>query len=179
MRLLRTIDRAAEKMTAFSDLERLKSAREVVELGGTDTEASLAQNYISDREATITARKDGLWPRRGSLNHWSGMDLRSRVRSLSAPFDQMYTAHYRRLSWYVHPGLAGVVNFEAAAFGAVAGTALQVAAECYEDILRAVIAEIQLSKVVEDIYRRLEFARVLAFVDSPDEAEALRRAMLR
>lgn len=178
MRLLGVVDRGADKMMAFSDLERLKSARELVELGDADAETSLAAAFIRDRETTITARKGGLWPNGGRLNHWSGMDLPTRVKSLRAPFDEMHKAHYRRLSWYVHPGLAGVVNFEAAAFEAVAGMALQVAAECYEDILRALISEIQLSKVVEDIYKRLEFARVLAFADNAEQAEALRREML-
>ncbi len=179
MRLLAVIDRGAEKMMAFSDLERLKSAREVVSLGETDREASLAARYLHDREASITERRRELWPNIDRLNHWSGMDLPTRVKALREPFSEMHTAHYRRLSWYVHSGLAGVLSFERDAFEAVAGIALQVAAECYEDILRAVIVEIQLSKVVEDIHKRLDFARVLAFADSPDEAEGLRREMIR
>ena len=178
MRLVGVVDRAAEKMFAFSDWERLKSAREVVSLRGTDNETTLAEQFIHDREAAITQRKNELWPQVDRLTHWSGMDLPTRVRQLSAPFGELYKEHYRRHSWYVHAGLAGVLNFEAEAFAAVAGMALQVAAECYVDVLKAVIAEIQLSKVVEDIYKRLDFAQKLAFTDSHEEAQALRRTML-
>ena len=178
MRLLETVDRGSEKMMAFSDWERLKSAREVVALGGTDPETSLAETYIQNRETSVTDRRNELWPNVGRLNHWSGMDLATRVKNLREPFDEMYKEHYRRHSWYVHPGLAGVLDLEPAAFEAVAGMALQVAAQCYEDILKAVIAEIQLSKVVEDIYKRLDLARVLAFANSAAVAEGLRREVL-
>lgn len=178
MRLLETVDRACEKMFAFSDVERLKSAREVVSIRGSDSETSLAEQYIQEHEARIEEWRNALWPGHGRLPHWSGMDLPTRVKSLSAPFDDLYKEHYRRHSWYVHAGLAGVLNFEAAAFESVAGMALKVAADCYVDILKAVIAEVQLSKVVEDIYKRLEFARMLAFTDSAAAAERLRNAML-
>lgn len=178
MRLLAAVDESVEKMFAFSDLERLKSAREVVALRDADTETTLAEQYIHDHEAMIAQKKKELWPGVERLSHWSGMGLPERVRELKSPFSELYKANYRRLSWYVHPGLAGVLNFEPAAFEAVAGMALQVAAECYVDILKAVIAETQLSKIIEDIYKRLEFARMLAFAGSAEVAEGLRREVL-
>lgn len=179
MRLLGSVDRATEKMFAFSDLERLKSAREVVSLRGNDGESTLAERFIRDREADITRRKKELWPDVERLTHWSGMDLPTRVAGLREPFNELYKSHYRRHSWYVHSGLAGVLNFEAAAFEAIAAVAFQVAAECYVDVLKAVIAEVQLSKVVENIYKRLDLARMLAFTDSVEEAERLRGALLK
>jgi hypothetical protein len=175
MRLLAMIDNAADKVVAFSDWERLKSAREAVSLGGRDTETDLAANYVRDHEQRITARREELWPDERRLNHWSAMDLPGRVQTLKAPFDELYKSQYRRLSWYAHAGLTGVLNFEAEAFEAVAGTALHVAAECYDDILRAIISELQLDKAVDRIYNKLDLARVLAFTDNREQAEAARR----
>jgi len=182
LRLLDVVPDAVAKIMAFSDWERLRSAREVVEFtAGVDDDAGdtdLCQRFIDEHEARIKIRRDELWPTvKGRLDHWSGKDLRTRVAGLRPPYIELHRLNYRRLSWYAHAGLTGVFNFEKEAFIAVAATSLQIAAESYCDILSAIICELQMEKIDPKINDKLRYARVLAFTDSQEQAEALRRGL--
>jgi hypothetical protein len=183
LRLLDVVPDAAAKIMAFSDWERLRSAREVVEFttGADDDpgDADICRRFIDENEARITARRDELWPdAKGRFDHWSGKDLRTRVADLAPPYLELHRLNYRRLSWYAHAGLTGVFNLGKEAFIAVAATSLEIAAESYSDILSAIISELQLAKIDTKIDYKLRYARVLAFADSPEKAEALRRELL-
>lgn len=74
--------------------------------------------------------------------------------------------------------VTGVFNLEKEAFVAVAATSLQIAKESYSDILLAVIAELQLAKGNSKIIDKLRYARMLAFTNSEDQADALWRELL-
>lgn len=183
LRLLDVVPDSISRIMAFSDWERLRSAREVVEFatGADDNpgDADICRQFIDKNEAWIKARREELWPDvKGRLDHWSGKDLRTRVADLAPPYLELHRLNYRRLSWYAHAGLTGVFNLEKEAFVAVAATSLQIAAESYSDILSAIITELQLVKIESKINDKLRYARVLAFTDSPEEAEALRRELV-
>ncbi len=181
VRLVDVVPDAPAKIFAFSDVERLKGAKDVVDLANaTEPPRDLAvcANFIANNEARILATKAQLWPGAGRLDHWSGRNLVDRLQLLQAAYAQLHKLNYRRLSWYAHPGLTGVLNLEAEAFAAVAGTSLQIAAESYCDILDSVISLLQLDKAVEKVRTKMKFARVLAFTDGPEEAEALRAELL-
>jgi hypothetical protein len=183
LRLLDVVPDSVAKVLAFSDWERVRAAREVVQFASTATEAptdaDICRRFLDEHEVRIKKRREELWPDvKGRLDHWSGKDLRTRVADLPPPYVELHRLNYRRLSWYAHAGLTGVFNLEREAFVAVAATSLQIAAESYGDILSAVIAELQLYNADPKIQDKLRYARVLAFTDSPEEAEALRRELL-
>ena len=181
VRLVDVVPDAPAKIFAFSDLERLKGAKDVVGLANAPEpprDLAICATFIANNEARILATKGQLWPGAGRLDHWSGRNLVDRLQLLPPAYAETHKLNYRRLSWYAHPGLTGVLNLEAEAFPAVAGTSLQIAAESFCDILDAVISLLQLEKAVEKIRAKMKFARVLAFTDSPEEAEALREELL-
>ncbi len=184
LRLLDVVSGAVAKVMAYSDWERLRAAKEVVDFaansaGDEPADHDICRKFVDANEARIKALREELWPDVKKLDHWSGKDLRTRVSDLQPPYGELHRLNYRRLSWYAHAGLTGVFNLEKDAFVAVAATSLQIAAESYSDILRGIISELQLAKVDPKINSKLDYARMLAFTDSADEADALRRALLK
>jgi hypothetical protein len=181
VRLVDVVPDAPAKIFAFSDVERLKGAKDVVDLANAPEpprDLEICAAFIASNEASILATKGQLWPGAGRLDHWSGRNLVDRLQLLPNAYAELHKLNYRRLSWYAHPGLTGVLNLEAAAFTAVAGTSLQIAAESYGDILSAMISLLQLDKAVDQIRATMKFTRLLAFTESPEEAEALRAELL-
>jgi hypothetical protein len=181
VRLVDVVPDAPAKIFAFSDIERLKAAKEVVNLTNAPEpphELAICSHFVANHEARILVRKSQLWPRAGRLDHWSGRNLVDRLSLLPRTYGDVHKLNYRKLSWYAHPGLTGVLDFEPIAFTAVAVTALQVAAESYCDILRSVMSLLQFAETVDRIEAKLEYARVLAFTDRFEEAEALQTEML-
>ena len=170
---------AVDKLLAFADVELLKSAEELCEQavarGVPADETSLWARFVASDGARIRSQRELLWPGVRNLNHWTLLRLKERCELLKAPFEDMYKAEYRRLSWYVHAGLSGEF-ISAEALGMVAGIAAQFAADAYREILSATVAHLQLEKAIPDIRKRLEVARVLAFTDTPEEAAALWRS---
>ncbi|MEK6373206.1 MAG: DUF5677 domain-containing protein [Acidobacteriota bacterium] len=183
LRLLDVVPDAVAKIMAYSGWEKLRAAREVIEFAETpDTDEpgdlDIFRQFLEENEVKIRARREELWPDVKRLDHWSGMDLRTRVSDIRLPYHELHRLNYRRLSWYAHAGLTGVFNLEKEAFVAVAATSLQIAAESYSDILAAIIAELQLERVDPKINDKLNYARMLAFAGSPEEADVLRRELL-
>ncbi len=179
IRLQQQVADGADKAMAFVDVEKLRAARRFVENAAkTGDECDIHEKFIKEREAEIETKWQTYWPGQKRPPHWSGMDLRSRVKLLGAPFDAMYDAHYKELSWYVHTGLTGVANLEAQVFPLICGTSYEVAIESYRETLRAVIEQLNLRAADADIEKKLEFARLLPFTSGPDEAVQLRYELL-
>src|ERR1043165_2987684 len=183
LRLMGVISNAVAKIMAYSDWERLRAATETLEFAKSNDaddpgDLDICRTFVKNNESRIKMRRDELWPDVKRLDHWSGMDLRTRVAALQPPFIELHRLNYRRLSWYAHAGLTGVFNLEKEAFVAVAATSLPGAAESYTDILRAIITELGLERVDVKILHKLDYARMLAFTDGPEEAEKLRRELL-
>ncbi|HEX7153246.1 MAG TPA: hypothetical protein VF618_17305 [Thermoanaerobaculia bacterium] len=178
--LLDLIADAPAKMAAFSDVELLKAAQDGVTVADGDelqTELALWRAFISEKEEAIHARRSSLWPP-GRLTHWSGINqLKDRVALLPIRYATLHSRNYRLLSWYAHAGLTGI-SMDAAGYAAIAAKSLGVAAECYVNILRSIIAELHLEKAVEGIQKKMEYAQLLAFADSEATAEGLRREIL-
>ena len=183
IRLLDVVTDGVEKMLAFSDVERLRAARNIVKFKNANPsveidDAQVYEDHIQARQAAIDARRQTLWPNLKKVDHWSGLNLRERVEKLKAPFDETYEVEYPRLSWQTHAGLAGVTNLDADVFIAMCGNALGIAANAYEAVLHTVINELKIDKGVEKIHDKLRLAKMLPFTENPQQARQLQYELL-
>lgn len=179
IRLQQQLPDAAEKVMAFVRVEKLRAARRTVESARkTGSESEIHERFINEQGAEIEKLWQLYWPKQKQPPHWTGLDLRSRVQLLKAPFDAMYDSHYKELSWYVHTGLTGVANLEAYVFPIICGTSYEVAIESYRETLRAVIGQLNLRSADSEIEKKLELARLLPFTSGPSEAAQLRHEVL-
>jgi Family of unknown function (DUF5677) len=181
MRLLEVIPNSAIKMKEFSDLEKLRSARQAVAFitanPGGDVEITSQLTFIENNAARVDSVQQRLWPGVQRVYHWSGLRMRQRVQLLKAPFEQLYEVEYPQLSWYVHPGLTGVANLKAETFTYLCSHAFNFAANAYVEVLRAVIRKFKLDKTSENIEQKIKAARLFPFADTPDQVDALTRSM--
>lgn len=182
--LIDHIPDAITKIYAYARLERLRAAREKVELKMNrvlSDNVTVEQQYIASHGAAIEAEAQTLWPKtkkQRPVSHWSDLGLARRTKTIGVPFDELYQRMYRQLSWQLHPGLAGVMNLEAAAFPAMCGLALEFTFTCYVLVLRAVARELKIDKAVQDIDKKVQLAKMLPFTDDPEQAAMLARAVL-
>jgi hypothetical protein len=183
MRLLDVVSDAVDKMLNFWNVERLRSARNIIKFANTNPTAKIHdlpvyQKYEQEDGATIDAKRQALWPDVKKVDHWSGMNLRERVEKLKAPFDQTYHVNYAQLSWQVHAGLVGVTNLAADVFLAACGKAFEIAAEAYIEVLRSVISELHINNDSPKIYAKLRLARMLPFTETKEDALQLEAELL-
>jgi Family of unknown function (DUF5677) len=114
----------AERFHAFTFVERFRDAQLRVayadETKGFDSALVAQERAFISRPTAIadcdrlidkfwTRKKNGTpqWP--GS---WSGRDLAARCKWLGGRFWRLYRFGYKRLSWYVHPGAAGIAGID-------------------------------------------------------------------
>jgi len=98
------------------------------------------------------------------------MDLRGRATFLGSPFSEIYDVHYAELSRYAHPGVGTIAGFEPNVYPAVCAAGYEVGSRCYIQTLRFVIMELRLAVIDLSIERKLDFARMVAFTDNPEQA---------
>jgi len=182
MKLLNIIPRSVEKMMAFVPSEKLKTAKKIVAFAqgkaGNPPDVNTYEQFIAANEASVIGTRTQLWGRSQPPEHWSNMNIKERAVQIGAPFDELYEIKYRHLSWQAHAGLTGVAGLESGVFTAMCGDAFGIAATCYEEVLGAMIVELQLSKVDPKIWKKLTLARLLPATDGPDQVAQLQRDLL-
>jgi len=171
------------KIIAFVDLEKLRSARKIVEFKTANpvvnVDATTYQDFIDNNTSRIATEAKALWPRNyQNVAHWSALKLEKRIETLGAPFTQIYAVNYPQLSWYVHSGMTGILNLEKDSFRMLAGVAFTIIAESYMLVLAAVIKYFQIDKANDKILDMMTLAKMLPFTDGAAQAEELRRALL-
>ena len=186
--LIDKIAGAPLKMLFFVEVEKLRSARKIIEFEklhpdrGIDISAQSA--FVTNNAQRIQQNWRTLWPSKkkaggeAKIKHWSGKDLGERVKLLGDPFDEMYNGQYARLSWYVHSGLTGVANLPAEFFANLCGFALGLSIACYSKILEGLIREMKINLADEKISATLKYAALLPFTKSPEEEALLFRGLL-
>jgi hypothetical protein len=181
-KLIDAVPDAVKKVLAFSDVEKLRAARKIVEYkagnAAAQVDASIHDSFIANNAKRIEAERDALWPGEKRLTHWSGLDLAKRVALLKAPFDEIYDVEYPQLSWYVHSGLTGFVNLKGETFNMLAASQNKLAGECYIALLTAIIDEFGIAKADPKIKNKLKLAKMLPFTDGPEQGGALQRELL-
>ncbi len=172
---------AAEKITAFTEYEKLRSARNIVRFGVNDPNKafliSVYIQYIAQNEARIDADRMRIW-NRDKIGHWTLKDLSARCSFLGSEFDELYSVYYAQLSWYIHSGVVGVANVDIDTLSHLSGIAFQIVVKCYSLILEAIINCFQVYHADDRLKKKIVLARMLPFTESERERLALARASL-
>ena len=186
VKLIDVIPDAVRKIAVFAEVEKLKSARRIVDFKAahpntTDT-SPVHADFIKNNAARIEGLQSTLWPGAKSgankIGHWSGSDLRSRAMLLKAPFDEIYDMKYAQMSWYIHA--AGLTGFDlkAETYPLLQATSFELAARCYTILLTAIIDEFGLAKADPGIKNHLDYARKVPFTDTDEQVQELQNALL-
>jgi hypothetical protein len=182
-KLIDAIPDAVEKILAFSDVEKLRAARKIVKYKGANpaaaVDASVHATFIANNEKRIDTERNRVWPGVKRVEHWSALNLADRVALVKAPFEEMYNVEYPELSWYVHSGLTGFVNLQAATFNMLAAKQNKLAGECYIVLLAGIIAELGIEKADAKIGNKLKLAKMLPFTDTQEQGRELEAELLR
>jgi hypothetical protein len=179
VKLIDVIPDAVKKIAAFSDIEKLRAAKRILEFKTANSQASVIHaEFVKNNVARIEASQKALWPSAKKVSHWSGLDLRTRAMHLKAPFDEIYDVQYAELSWYTHA--AGLTGFDlkSETFPVLAGRSFALAAQCYVILLTSVIDEFKLTKADPRIKDHLRYAQLVPFTQTDQEEEALHRALM-
>jgi hypothetical protein len=171
------------RIIAFVDVEKLRSARKIVEFKAANPNAnvhtSTYQEFITNNASRIEEEAKALWPANyRNVAHWSALKLEKRIEKLGAPFTQIYAVNYPQLSWYAHPGMTGILNLEKESFRMLAGVAFTVMAETYMIVLATVVKHFQIDKANDKITDMMTLAKMLPFTEGSAQAEELQRALL-
>jgi hypothetical protein len=183
VKLINLVGNAIEKMVAFSDVEKLRTARRIVAFKKLHPDALVDQNYekFADSEgARIDAIRTAMWPgiKNSDLKHWAHLNLAERAAKVGGTLEELHAIYYPQLSLYVHSGLTGIVNISKEGFQALAGLAFNIIIKSYIAILEELIREYRLPSANEKIREKMDLARTLPFTNSPEEAKALAYALL-
>jgi Family of unknown function (DUF5677) len=188
IKLVDKIPQGWAKMVFFPEIEKLRSARQMVDFANKNPsraiDVSSQASFVKNNQQRIEGNHRTLWPPRKpggklpELKHWSDLNLADRTNLLGEPFDAMYRFEYPRLSWYVHSGLTGVANLPAEFFLNLHGYALGLAFSCYTQILESVIHELKIDRAVDKIHKALKLATLLPFSKNPEQEAALCRELL-
>jgi hypothetical protein len=176
--LIDKIDRAPEKIVAFSEYERLRYAKRIIQFvekhPDRATEVDLFQHktFVDRDGARIDARQREFWPN-GKPTHWSQRDLRSRAELVGDDILELYDSEYQIHSWYVHGGITGVINTREEFYVAMCGNSFRLAAESYEAILESMITVFQLYRTDSKLRAKLEYAKGVPFTEGTEQATEL------
>jgi len=106
------------------------------------------------------------------------MNMEERTRHLKGEFEKIYNLYYPLLSWYIHSGVTGLSTLTAEAFAHLCGVAYTVVIDCYALMLEIIVDAFRITKADEKLKDKIEFAKIVAFADSVEQAAELRRDML-
>jgi hypothetical protein len=178
LKLMSVIADAANKIHVFTDVEKLRSARKILDFEERHgvKQSSAHKEFVDKNAQRINDAQKKFWPGVKRVDHWSLLDLSARTRKLGAPFDEIYYGNYPQMSWYVHSGVTGVANGNPQLFADLAGVAFIITYHSYEQILEAVIDEFKLHKADETLMTKLKFAKLVAFAETEDAVRELLEA---
>jgi hypothetical protein len=175
---------AIPKMIIYTEVEKLRCARKIVAYKaanpGITLDDTVYHEFITKQGAGIDAKHLTLWPSKTpgqaqKIDHWSGLDLRSRALKIGDLFVQIYDVQQPQWSWQVHSGITGIVNLKAETFSAIAGSCLKSCADFHKEILAAIIEEFHLDKHDHKISGKLEGSYWMALARDQQEAEQILR----
>jgi hypothetical protein len=182
MRLLQKIPDGCLRVLVHADIEKLRVAQNIigfkVKNPTADIDTKSFDVFVEQHSSRITGLQNSLWPGMKKVKHWSGQNLADRVKFLGSPFDQIYAVDYSRISWYVHPGLTGIMNVPAVTFIHLCAYAFHLAATAYEESLLTLIRQFKISTTNERIEDHLQAAKMYPFTNSPEEENALTRFLI-
>jgi len=177
IRLLEKLPDGWGKMLAYSDLQKLRTANKIIAFKKknptSDIDTTAYDIFVAQNSAKVTGFLKSMWGGAKNPRHWSGLNLEERSAKLGPPYDQIYAVDYSRLSWYVHPGLAGVMRVPAVTFIHLCAYAFHLAATAYGESLLSIIRVFNIAKANANIQILLRLAKELPFTDTPEQVEIL------
>jgi hypothetical protein len=183
VKLINLVNDAVEKIAAFSDVEKLRTAKRIVAFKKSHPQALVDPTYekFADSEgARIDASRTAMWPgiKNTDLRHWAHLNLMERAAKVGGELEELHATYYPQLSLYVHSGFTGIANISKRGFQALVGLTFNVVIKSYIAILTELIREYKLSNANERIGAKMDLARTLPFTSSPEEANALAHTLL-
>jgi len=158
------------KYHAFTFVERFHAARTLINyidsMSGATGSYKMERDFISD--ASNIAKFNSLltthWPakpgkKQGTPSHWTGKDVAGRARDAGPKYEERYRKIYARLSWFVHPGLAGLGGLSSAGVEAGFAWAHGLIQEFFYEASEIVGNGLHLFDSAPDLRRRLQKAR--------------------
>jgi hypothetical protein len=177
-------DKASDqKITAFIEAEKLRSARKIESFGKHRPDPtkgflySVYIEFIQKNAARIDAECLRIWGP-GKVKHWTRKDVAGICKELGGEFEELYSFHYAELSWFIHSGVIGVANVDEDTMARLCGVAFQIIVKCYSLILEAIMNCFQMYHADDKLKKKLVVARMLPFTESERERGAVWRAGL-
>jgi hypothetical protein len=181
IKLIRLHPDAATKISLFSQVQKLKSAKKIAKFKEDHPDAKVGvgsyEQFITLSEARILHEKQQMWPGAKKIDHWSMMNMEVRCRHLGREFDELYQNHYAQLSWYVHSGVTGIANMTGEALSNLCGMAFRIIMECYASILEEVVNEFKIYNADDKLKKRITYAKMLPFTNSQEQIDGLAVAL--
>jgi hypothetical protein len=180
--LMPLIENAGAKIQLFTEIEKLRSARQIVKFKAQHPDSEMQptayEAFVKANEKRIEDERDKLWNGK-KVRHWSGYShLAARAQKLGEPFEEMYQVNYSQLSWYVHSGVVGVSNVTSQLLVDFVGVCYIIAFHSYRKILDAVAEQFKLHKADPTLKAKMLYAQGVAFTDNEHQAEELRKACM-
>lgn len=160
---------------AFSEVDRFRKARRIVELQEQHPElvdnslldSSMRKKFVEQRtqDKGIEKKVESLWGRtpKGKLkwpDHWSGLSIRDRLAAFGPLYEQEYLEVYSLLSSYAHGGSSAYYGLTEEALESVYGISLEYARKLYIESLLICSKVFNLREGIES------FGQVLAFLQN-------------
>ena len=135
------------------------------------------EKFHLNRADEIDKKAKTFWPGKKitDLRHWSGLNLERRVVSLDFEMQQIYKVLYKLMSWNVHPGTMGHLNVSRDALAQSTVASFDIARTQYSRVLRTTARRFKISVVDQDIEKRIDFAQISAYAETPSERSHLFR----
>lgn len=168
------VPQALELFLAFVRSQKLKSARRAArffddhpEFDTTPSIADPQREFVAKEATSIEADEGRLWPGR-MPPHWSKLDLITRAAKISPEFERLATDGYDIRNFSIHSGLAGVAGLEKGGFETLCMLALLNIGGCVHELLKMVIQEFHLYRVIDecwDTLQRLDESAAFILID--------------
>ena len=148
LKLLDIVPDAFQKITTFSRLERLRSARKIVafnaSLEPSPTAPNLHERFVEEQGETIVIESRRLWSDGDSVEHWTGMTLKEAVSLLKRPSLAVLEVSFPQLLWQTNSDDMLGWSLTSASYQALAIEHIQLAVEFYGLLLESMIEKFQL-----------------------------------
>ncbi len=160
------IENGSDKFFAFDRVQRLKSARRMVEFHdrypnlrerGVDT----FRAFIADQGAAIDAERTRLWGERARPDHWTNINFYDRPNDLGPDFQRLVNDGYDYRNWQLHSGAAGVNGLSDEVLKALSSNALHVVHTIAIGAVDLVATEFHIRGTIDDFTSRLQELRLI------------------
>ncbi|MEP7352263.1 MAG: DUF5677 domain-containing protein [Acidobacteriota bacterium] len=179
--LIDLVPRAPEKIVAFVEVEKMRSAHAIVRFKRLNPAAEVNeatfQEFVASEGDRITSLRDDLWPNRPDVKHWSLLKLEKRVEKVGNPFDEIYAIDYPRLSWYVHSGLTGFSQVADTHYHSMAGLSFIIATKSYMALMATIITSLRFDARDPRLKEKMLFAQMAPWTDGKEQVQQLKKEL--